>query len=299
MRSVLVATLLLASHASANPARAWEAARANLPASTKAVTGIDIDTGMSTSLAAFSTPLLATMGASKVLESIQKTCKIDPAKVVDGLVIAEGATADAGAYYISLEGLDEAGLVACANKLAAKKTAEAPAPSVQSDGGVHQLALGDKTFFATWIGADVLVIAAKPGDKAMLRAFTSGKGALAKSPLGKLAAKANTSATVWHASTKSRAFEQTTTKTLRTSLDASNKMLALAMTMTFASAKQAKAVEKLVNDQIIALLASGRLDAIVMEMLNKATVTTNGAELEVNGSIPDGQLLAVIGALKP
>ena len=79
--------------------------------------------------------------------------------------------------------------------------------------------------------------------------------------------------------------------------EASLQTLALSVEMTFGSAKEASAVAKLVNEQIIALLASGQLDAVVMEMLNKVSITTKGAQLVGSGSIPDDQLMGLIGAL--
>jgi len=303
MRSLAIASILasgvaaVASPAHADPKHAWAAAQANLPASTTLVLDANVDAVMASSLVAFASAFMSTLGATQTLERIKTTCKIDPAKAIDGLVMVEGPTPDTGAYYLSLDGVDEAALTACANKLAKKPTAEAAAPSVTKDGAITELLFGDKKLYATWIAPDVIVIAAKPSDKAMLKTFTSGKGALAKSPLGKLVAKTNTAATIWAASTKSRAMQGKNMTQGHGGLDLANKTLTLTMAMTFSSAAEAKTVAKLANDQIIALLASGRLDAIVMEMLNKVSITTTGADLAVTGSIPENQLLSLVGAL--
>gem|GEM_PF-4465702 len=296
-RSLVVATLLVAStQAHAAHERAWVAAQANVPASATLVVGANIDAVMASSLAPFAGALMSTLGATQVLERIKTTCKIDPAKAIDGLVVVEGATADAGAYYLSLDGVDEAALATCANQLAKKTTAEASSLVVKH-GAISELVLGDKKLFVAWVAPDVIAIAAKPGDKAMLKTFTSGNGALAKSPLGKLVAKTKTTSTLWAASTKSRAVQGKKMLQGNGGLDLANKTLALTLAMTFSSATEAKTVAKLANDQIIALLASGRLDAIVMEMLNKVAITTTGADLAVSGSIPEDQLLPLVGAL--
>lgn len=277
MRALAAIAVLVSTTAHADSGRAWAAAQANLPASARAVLAIDVDKAMASSIAAFAPPLISTLGARATLESFQTKCKIDPAKVVDGLVLVEGATADAGAYYLSLEGRDGLGKSSITDCLA-------------------RLELGAKLSVA-WIDDDVLVIAAKPADKAMLKTFTTGKGAFAKSPLGKLVAKTNTSAMIWFASTTSRAVQGKSMKSGHGGIDVANKTLALSVQMTFGSAKEATAVAKLVSDQIIGLLAGGHLDAIVMEMLNKVSITTKAAEVLISGSIPDAQLLPLIQAM--
>lgn len=274
-RSLVVATLVVVSaQANAAPERAWAVAQANVPASTTLVVGANIDAVMASSLSAFAGALMSTLGATQVLERFKTTCKIDPAKAIDGLVLVEGATADTGAYYLSLDGVEPKALADCMTKLE----------------------LNAKVF-VEWVAPDVIAIAAKPADKAMLKTFTSGKGALAKSPLGKLVAKTNTTSTLWAASTKSRAVQGKKMLHGNGGIDLANKTLALTIAMTFSSAAEAKTVAKLANDQIIALLASGRLDAIVMEMLNKVSITTAGADLAVSGSLPEDQLLPLVGAL--
>jgi hypothetical protein len=277
MRALSVACLLVATtQAHADPSRAWSVAQAHLPASAKAVVGVDVDKAMASSLSAFAPPMIAVLGARATFESFKTKCKLDPMKAVDGLVIAEGAASDVGAYYLSLEGSDGFGKQAVTDCL-------------------KKLEL-DTKLTSVWLDDDVLVIPAKPTDKAMLATFTSGKGAFAKSQLGKLAAKTNKSA-IWFASTKSRAVQGKTMKSGHGGLELANKTLTLSVEMTFKSANEASVVAKLVNEQIIALLASGLLDAVVMEMLNKVSVTTKGALLVGSGSIPDDQLMGLIGAL--
>jgi hypothetical protein len=298
-RSLILAVIVgaLATRADAEPARAWAAAKSKLPASAAMVMGTNVDAIMGSSLSSFASALITTLGVGPTLESIKTTCGIDPAKAIDGLVMVEGATSDEGAFYLSLDGVDEAAVTACANKLAKKTTAEAPAPAVAKSGAIHEIVFGDKKLYATWIDKDVIAIAVKPGDKAMLSTFTSGKGVTAKSALGKLVAKTNTASTIWIASAKSRSVSGTKLKHVNGGLDLANKTLAMTMTMTFTSATDAKNVAKLANDQIIALLASGQLDAIVMEMLNKVSITTSGADLAITGSLPENQLMSIIGAL--
>lgn len=277
MRLVLVASLLVATTAQASPQRAWEAARDNLPASAKMVLGVNVEGAMASSLSIFAPPLVASTGAKAVFDRVQSTCKLDPIKAIDSLVIVEGAKTGVGAYYLSLDdrdGLDKASVTACLTKLEL-----------------------DAKVATAWIGTDVLVIAAAPADKAMLATYTSGKGAFAKSALGKLVAKTNTNATMWAASVNPRAVQGKKMKQGFGGFDIANGTLTATIAMTFASPAEAKTVEKLANDQIIALLASGQLDAIVMEMLNKVSITTKVAELQIVGSIPEKQILPLIQAI--
>lgn len=292
----LVAIALCCPRADADPARAWTVAREHLPATSTGVLALDVDKALtSTSLASFVTPFVATFGAGATLDALQKTCGIDPKTAIDGVVLVTGR-ADTGVFVLALDGLDEAAVLACATKLAAARTAEAPAPAVREDGAIRSLALGDRTLYARWLAPDVLAVPVRANDKTMLSTFTSGRG-FRTSALAKLVARADTGAAIWFATTQSRAAQGRTMKSGYGSLAIAAKTLTLSATMTFASAREATAISTLVSDQIVALLASGRLDAIVMEMLNKVSIATKGAELAVTGSLPDDQLLPLIGAL--
>ena len=273
----LVVVALLATRAGADPARAWAVARANLPASAKAVLGVDVDKAKASSLSAFAVPLSVSLGARSTLDSFKTQCKIDPLEVIDGLVLVEGATSGTAVYYVAIDTRDGFGKDAVTRCLTTLKL--------------------ETKLTATWLDDDVVAIAATPGDTATLTTFTRGRGAFVRSPLGKLVAKANTSAAIWFASTKSRAVQAHTMKSGHGAIDFATKTLSLAAEMTFTSARESAAVAKVVNDQIIALLASGRLDAIVMEMLGKVSVTTKGAQLVVAGALPDDQLMSLIGTL--
>ncbi len=279
MRAILVACVLVATtQAHADSSRAWSVAQQHLPASTTSIVAIDVDKAMASSLSSFAEPLATALGARATFESLKTTCKIDPVKAVDGLVIVEGAASDVGAYYVSLDGsVGRAAITECLQKTAL-----------------------DTKLTSVWLDDDVLVIPAKPTDKAMLATFTSGaagKKAFGKSALGKLAAKANKGGALWFASAKSRAVLGMTMKSGHGSLEVADKTLALSIETTFRSASEAAAVAKIVNEQIIALLASGQLDAVVMEMLNKVSITTKGALLVGHGSVPDDQVMSLFGAL--
>lgn len=281
-RLAIVIALAMAgtSSASADATRAWEVARTHVPASTTFVVGVNVDAAIASSLSIFANPLLVTMKVKPVFEKMQSTCKLDPTKLVDGVVIVEGAKAGEGAYYLSLDqrdGLDERVVSACFAKLGL-------------DGKVAM----------AWIGSDVLVIPAEPADTAMLAAFTSGatgKTAFANSALAKLVAKTDTRSMIWAASVKSRSVQGKKMKHGYGALDVANGLVTATIAMTFSSSAEAMFVEKLANDQIIALLASGQLDAIVMEMLGKVRITRKAAELAIAGSVPDKELLPLIQAM--
>lgn len=304
VRSLAVALSIVCASAvaHADAARAWAVAREHAPASAVKVLALDLDTISASSLGAFLTPALGAYGARETLDTIQKKCGIDAVKAVDGVVLVSSAKDRTGVFVVSLDPAvikDASAVEACATAFAAARTAEAPAPAVQAAGAVRTLAVGDQTIYARWLAPDVLAIPAKAGDKAMLTAFTSGRGAFAKAAVAKLVAKTNTSAALWYATAVSQSVDGKTMKAGYGSLDVADKLLRLSVAMTFGSAREAKAVEKLASDQIVALLASGRLDAVVMEMLNQVNITSTGAALSVSGAIPEDQLMPLIGALSP
>jgi hypothetical protein len=192
-----VALSFVSLHAHADN-KAWSAAKVGLSANTKVVVGIDVAALRKTQLFATALPkLLEKAGATELFDTVKTVCKLDPVAITQSIVFA-ASDDDEGAAYIALGGIDKARLSTCL-QLTSQKLAETDKVTVKHDGNVTQVSDGKESFFVGWVGKDILVVALRPEDKAVLARWMGGKGALAKSSVGKRIAKVNTAAAVWGA----------------------------------------------------------------------------------------------------
>jgi hypothetical protein len=177
--------------------KAWSAAKAGMPADAKLVIGIDLAALQKTQLFAKLWPTLTSkMGATQVLDMMKTTCQIDPLAVVQAIVIGMTENQEEGAGYIAVSGLDKAKLVSCLQRTV-KSTADKIA--VKQDGNITQVTDGKDSMFLGWVSKDVVVVPLHTPDKTKLAKWMAGKGALAKTGVGKQLAKVNTSAAIWGA----------------------------------------------------------------------------------------------------
>lgn len=204
MRTGILAAIALSTaavaapgHARADVARAWAAAKAGLPADTKLMVGIDIAAIRQTQLFATYYPKLHDKpDAAKVLDAIKDGCKVDPAGLVQGIVFGGTDGDQDGAMYVAINGTDRAKLSSCLQAAVQADDKDAKV-SVKQNGNITEVTRGSDTLYFGWIGKDVLVAPFRAKEKAALTKWMGGKGALAKSDLGKLLAKVNTAATLW------------------------------------------------------------------------------------------------------
>jgi hypothetical protein len=135
----------------------------------------------------------------QVLEMMKTSCQIDPLVVVQAIVIGMTEDQKEGAGYVAVAGLDRAKLVACLQhtvKSGANKDAKI---TVKQDGNITQVTDGKDSMFLGWVSKDVVVVPLHTPDKAKLAKWMAGKGALARTTVGKQLAKVNTSAPIWGA----------------------------------------------------------------------------------------------------
>jgi hypothetical protein len=203
------ATLSLVSlPARADTARAWTAARAGLPADARLVVGLDLAGFQKTQLFTQVWPaLLDKADAAKVVEEMKTQCKIDPLVVVQGFVVATTADQQDGAAYIALSGVDKARLSSCLQRGFQSHADKGVKVTIKQDGNVTQVTDGKDSIFLGWVGKDVVVVPLHTQDRATLVKWMGGKGALAKTAVGKALTKVNTSAVMWGAGDGAREFE--------------------------------------------------------------------------------------------
>lgn len=194
--------------ARADTARAWSAARAGLPADAKLVIGLDLAAVQKTQLFIQLLPaLLEKADAAKVIDEMKTQCKLDPLAVVQGFVLAMTADQQEGAAYVALSGVDRARLSSCMQREFQAHADKDAKVTVKQDGNVTQVSDGKDSMFLGWVGKDVVVVPLNVQDRATLVKWMSGKGALAKTTVGKRLGKVNTSAAMWGAGDGAKEFE--------------------------------------------------------------------------------------------
>ena len=203
------ATLSLVSlSARADTARAWSAARAGLPADAKLVIGLDLAALKKTQLFTQLAPaLLERADATKAIDEIKTQCKLDPMAVVQGFVIAMTGDQQEGVAYIAIAGVDKAKLSSCLQRGIQSHADKDAKVTIKHDGNVTQVTDGKDSMFLGWVGKDVVVVPLHTQERATLVKWMGGKGALARTSVGKTLAKVNTSAALWGAGEGAKEFE--------------------------------------------------------------------------------------------
>jgi hypothetical protein len=256
---------------------------------------------------------------------MKDSCKIDPLTAVQAVVVAMSSDQQDGAIYIAVTGVDRAKLTSCiqlaaqqkADKAAADKpatdkpAAEKPAAdkptqdkptqdkpakvTVKQDGNLTQITNGADTALFGWVGKDVIVVSLHAQDKASLVKWMGGKGALAKSTLGKSIAKINTSAAVWGAGEETKEVEQGITvkggygavKFAKGSVDAD-------VHAVMENAAQATKMATSANKQLDEAKQGSQLPPMIAGMLKTVTIAAAGDEVVIKATVVEKDLMNVL-----
>lgn len=299
-----VAALCAAPHlAAADAARAWAAAKDNLPAQTALVVGADLTTITKSQIFSTFVPLAMAKEpeARKAFETIKTSCKIDPMTAIQGVVYATDAERKQGAVYISLgAGLDQAKLASCAEQVAKAKGVKDPKLTIKKVGAITELSTDkDKDkIYVSWIGADVLVISTDAKDRAALEKWIGQKGGLARSPIAKLYGSANTKGAIWAVSAITKELEPgAKMKSAHGALTMGGGTLGLDLHTTLDSAKAATDAVAKANAQISQMTGSGQLPPNIQTMLKQVSVKSVGAEVTVKASVAESDLLSLLSLI--
>jgi hypothetical protein len=283
---VLVASL--ASHADANPASAWTAAKANLSGAPAFVGGVKVSDVARLNVV----QMLLSMGAPDVkkgLEQLQRVCGLDAWKTIEA--VAWGLDADFhGVAFVAVKGLDQAKVATCAEGLARDGGDKDAKATSTVNGAITTLVVGGETTYLRWIGKDVIAVATDPADRALLEKWTK-KGGLARTKVGKLAAKADTKAMVWAASTLEKDVDGGKVQHAYGSIALRGGVLDGSVRVGFDSAANAKAAA----DKLHADLAA---DDDGKALLAKVSVAADGAEVVVKGKLTESEVMQAAGSLR-
>lgn len=300
--AAVAALCALPERAGADPARAWAAARDNLPARTALVIGADLAAITKSQIFNMFLPLALAKepDAKKLLETIKTSCKIDPMTAIHGVVYATDEDRKQGAIYLSLGGgLDQAKLTRCFEQIARASGAKDAKLTVKKTGAVTELAMDKDRAYVSWIGTDVLVIGSDIRDRAVLEKWIGQKGGLARSPLAKIHGKTNTKGALWGASAIGKELDPgMRMKSAHGALTVSGGELVIELRTTLDSAKAAADAVAKANAQI-AQVSAAPMSAAVKTMLQQVSVKAAGPEISIRASVPEGEVLGLLSMLGP
>jgi hypothetical protein len=282
-----------------------------LPADAKLVVGVDFAAIQKTGLfAAYYPKLLEKAEAAQLLSTMKDSCKIDPLAAVQAVVVATSGDQQDGAVYIGLSGVDKAKLSSCvqlaaqnkadkaaADKPAAEKAAaDKPARvSLKQDGNITQISNGTDTAFFGWAGKDVIVVSLHGQDKASLLKWMGGKGALAKTALGKSIARTNTSATVWGAGEETKEVEQgVTVKGGYGAVKFANGSVDADVHAVMENAAQATKMAASVNKQLDEARQGSQLPPMIAGMLKTVTIAASADEVVIKANVVEKDVMNVL-----
>jgi hypothetical protein len=289
-----VALSFLSLHARADTAKAWTAAKAGLPADAKIVIGVDLAAIQKTQMFATLYPkLLEKADASKAIETLKGTCKIDPLASVQGMVVAMSEDQQDGAIYLAVSGVDRAKLSSCVQAMVQEKADKTAKVSLKQDGNITQVSDGKDTAFLGWVGKDVVVVSIHAQDKASLVKWMGGKGALGKSGVGKSIGRLSTAAMVWGAGDLTKEVEPgITVKGGYGAVTFAKGNLDADVHAVMASADQASKMATTTKKQLDDAKQGG-LPPAISGMLKTVTIAPANDEVVLKGSFVEKDLMAV------
>jgi hypothetical protein len=290
-----VALSLAAFDARAGTSKAWTAAKAGLPADAKIVLGADLAAIQKTQLFATYYPkLLERHDAGKMLDAMKATCKVDLLAAVQGVVVATSADQEDGAVYLAVTGLDKAKLASCLQAAVQGMADKTPKLSVKQDGNITQVIHGDDTAFIGWVGKDVIVVSPHAKDKAAFLKWMGGKGAFAKSEIGKSIAKLDTAAAMWGAGEASKEIQPgVTVKGGYGTVTFSKGNLDADLHAVMSNATQATTMATSTKKQLDEA-KQGQLPKTFVAMLSAISIAAANDEVVLKGSFVEQDLLSVL-----
>lgn len=288
----------LHGQARADASRAWAAARAGLPADAKVVIGVDVAAVQKTQLFATYYPRLHDQpDVARMLDAIKNGCKLDPLAVIQGLVFAASRAQDDGVLYLAVSGVDRTRLSSCLQTTA--QAADKPAKvTIKHTDNITEFSRGGETGYFGWVGKDVLVVTFHLADRASLVKWMGGKGALARSDLGKALGRVNTAAAIWGAASEAREIQPgMTTRGAYGAVTYAKGQLSADLHAVMENAGQAGAASMMANqqlNQINLLKVTGQIPPELVAVLTAITVSTDNDEVRIKASVAEKDVLGAI-----
>ena len=165
--------------------------------------------------------------------------------------------------------------------------------TVKQTGDIMEINDGKTTSYLGWIGKDVIVVPLKVEDKAQLQKWMGGKGALAKSDVGKQIAKVNTGAALWGAGIATKELQPgTTIKGGYGTVQTKSGNLDVDAHAIMATADQATSFAAMANKQVTQMKSGGMV--AIANVAKGVTITSAKEEVVVKANVVEKDLLALL-----
>ncbi|HEU0033495.1 MAG TPA: hypothetical protein VFQ53_22845 [Kofleriaceae bacterium] len=290
----LVAVALSSATASAEP-RSWTAVKAKLPAGSMAVFGVDVAAIRKLpSFPKFFDSLLAVdKDFPQLVGAVKSTCGIDPvAAIADVTIVLDPKEKVLAA--IAFDGLTEAKLLACANKLLVQTDPKRQITK-QTAGNVTEYGMPNEPdkVYATWLASDIVVVGAKPGDRTQLDGMLAGKPATGE--LATQLGKVDVNALAWTAF----APDKDLIKSGYGAISFAKTKATLAVRMTAVTPKDGAAMVKDGRHDIVEATKRANQQKLpqLAKILKLVKIGGKGADVTVDATIAESDLPLLLPAL--
>lgn len=290
--AVAAVVALLPAAAFAAPSKAWNAAKSVHP-EMPIIAGVDVASAKSSETFKKFYPLLIQQKpeVQEVLDKLKTTCKFDPFTAINSAVaVVDDSANNTGAFYIALTGWNAVKLADCAKKVAKADKKQLTVGPIKK--GIQELTMKgeDKKMYLGWIGKDVLVVATDPSDRALVEKVLTSKGG---GVTGGMAAKIDTSATVWMAVVKEQAIQPgITMKGLYGTVKVAQGNVAGDLHVVTGDEKQATSLVTAFNKEMPTVQKG--LPPAAQALVKSLKMTSAGAEVNATASAPEKDLLGLL-----
>lgn len=301
MRALVCAVVMLValqSRAAADTSKAWAAARDNLPAQTRAIGAIDVAAIVKSAAYArlFELVMKEERDVREAYTLIKKACQVDPAAVIEGVVVAGDPAQDRGVVFLQLA-LDRAKVTACLE--AALKAIGEARPQIKFDGNIAAISVGRDTAYVAWVTPDVVAISLEPEKKDALQAWIGQKGAFARSTVPAQLSKVDTKAAAWGALALDRPLVDDYLQIVSAhgAVTLSKGTIAGSLRGTFVNAKVARDTHAEIQKDFAKELNRKRTPDPVKRVIKAIGASVKGAEVALTGSVTEADLLGAMTAV--
>jgi hypothetical protein len=288
--------------ARADYSKAWNAAKANLPATTRAIAMIDLNAFDKSPH--FEKLLRDGLAAERELAEfdaeIKQLCKLDLVKTVEGLVVSGDPDKQQVVFYLQLAS-DRIKTSACFEALMSKKTGEKVVLKQEGIYTVLTSKTGNRSLHVAWPAPNVVAFTFDPANKADIARWV-GRGGLASAPVTPLVAKIDPKAIAAFAFVFDKPIDRKIPLASGYGhlLKAGN-ALTLLMTGRALDATSANSLKAELDKELQRERARASVPVAIKNMLAKIAFTIQGAEITLRGSGTEKDLVEAIAAevLKP
>jgi hypothetical protein len=177
--------------------RAWELALDHAPASATALIAIDVAKLRGTALYQQGEKALV-RSDRETAGALREACKLEGLEAIDSVALVVDGAGEAG-FYVSWKTMDEGAMRDCAAAVSARFWPDAKFEAEKTGSIVsYRFGPGGEVMHLAWVGTHAMVIATRPGDRALLEQLTGGAGGFRKHERLKPAlAATRTSSAMW------------------------------------------------------------------------------------------------------